>query len=258
MSDPRRDPETGGRSLADILREAGVDSPRTGRRRRGETGEQPAVRQRGTRGGDGGDADTGRVAEAAPFGRRAADTGKTPPIPPADPVKARVRTPADPLGGSARPTADLAVPRGRAPEGPSTAAISGLRTSRKPGVPGASGPDGADPSTGPIPVVRDDDPPLLDDEPAGGALAWLRFAGELVVALAGGVGIYLLFTVLWEQLPRVTVLIAPLAVTALVGAVGAWRHRFGGEALGLRLVVVLVFAGTLLTVAPAAALLGSS
>ena len=253
MSDPRRGPDTGGRSLADILREAGVESPRAGRRRR-DTGEEPVARQRGSRGGDG---DTGRVAEAPAYGRRAGDTGKTPPIAPADPVKARVRTPADPLAVRSRPPADLPAPPRRGSDGPSTAAIPGLRPSRKPGVPGAPGADEG-PSTGPIPVIRDDDPPLLDDEPAGGALAWLRFAGELVVALAAGVGIYLLFTVLWEQLPRATVVIAPLAVTALVGAVGAWRHRFGGEALGLRLVVVLVFAGTLLTVAPAAALLGGA
>ncbi|RBY82336.1 hypothetical protein [Blastococcus sp. TF02A-26] len=250
MSAPRRDPDTGGRSLADILREAGVESPRTGRRRRGDSVEEPVVRQRGSRG----DGDTGRVADGPAFGRRAGDTGKTPPIAPADPVKARGRVPADPLAGRVRPPSpDLPASRGRDSGGPSTAAIPGLRPSRKPGVPGAPGEDSG-PSTGPIPVVRDDDPPLLEDEPAGGALAWLRFAGEMVVALAAGVGIYLLFTVLWEQLPRATVVIAPLAVTALVGAVGAWRHRFGGEPLGLRLVVVLVFAGTLLTVAPAAAL----
>jgi len=255
MSDPRRDPETGGRSLADILKEAGVESPRTGRRRRGDTGEEPVVRQRGARGGDG---DTGRVAEAPAFGRRAADTGKTPPIAPADPVKARGRVAADPLAARSRPPADLPRLARRGTDGPTTAAIPGLRPSRKPGVPGAPGSEDHGPSTGPIPVVRDDDPPLLDDEPAAGPLAWLRFGGELVVALAAGVGIYLLFTVLWEQLPRVTVVVAPLAVTALVGAVGAWRHRFGGEALGLRLVVVLVFAGTLLTVAPAAALLGGA
>ncbi|MGY1740912.1 MULTISPECIES: hypothetical protein [unclassified Blastococcus] len=254
MSDPRRDPETGGRSLADILREAGVESPKSGRRRRGDTGEEPAVRQRGSRNGDG---DTGRVADAPAFGRRAGDTGKTPPLEPADPVKARVRTPADPLAGR-RGRAAADPPAARGSDGPSTAAIPGLRPSRKPGVPGAPGSDDGGPSTGPIPVVRADDPPLVEDEPAGGPLAWLRFGGELVVALAAGVGIYLLFTVLWEQLPRITVVIAPLAVTALVGAVGAWRHRFGGEALGLRLIVVLVFAGTLLTVAPAASLLGGA
>jgi hypothetical protein len=252
MSDPRRGPETGGRSLADILREAGVESPRAGRRRRGDTGEEPVVRQRGSRSGEG---DTGRVADGPAFGRRAADTGTTPPVAPADPVKARGKIAADPLADRRRP---VDAPARRGPDGPSTAAIPGLRPSRKPGVPGAPGTDDAGPSTGPIPVVRDDDAPLLEDEAAGGALAWLRFAGELVVALAAGVGIYLLFTVLWEQLPRVTVVIAPLAVTALVGAVGAWRHRFGGESLGLRLIVVLVFAGTLLTVAPAAALVGGS
>jgi hypothetical protein len=256
MSAPRRDPDTGGRSLADILREAGVESPRSGRRRRGDSGEQPVVRQRGSHGSDD---DTGRVAEGPAFGRRAGDTGKTPPVEPADPVKARGRVAADPLAARPRsPAPDLPTPVARSSDGPSTAAIPGLRPSRKPGVPGVPAADAAGPSTGPIPVVRDDDPPLLEDEPAGGPLAWLRFAGEMVVALAAGVGIYLLFTVLWEQLPRATVVIAPLAVTALVGAVGAWRHRFGGEALGLRLVVVLVFAGTLLTVAPAAALLGGA
>ena len=259
MSDPRRDPETGGRSLADILREAGVESPQTGRRRRGDTGEQPVVRQRGSprrdrrhgpgRGGAG-VRPSGRGHRQDPADRaRGPGQGPRP-----DPGRPAGRPPV-------RPRVDPPSPRLRGSDGPSTAAIPGLRPSRKPGVPGAPatvGTDDAGPSTGPIPVVRDDDPPLIDDEPAGGALAWLRFGGELVVALAAGVGIYLLFTVLWEQLPRITVVIAPLAVTALVGAVGAWRHRFGGEALGLRLIVVLVFAGTLLTVAPAAALLGSS
>src|SRR3712207_6876728 len=40
----RRDPETGGRPLADILREAGVESPTRGRRRRGEELEDTGVR----------------------------------------------------------------------------------------------------------------------------------------------------------------------------------------------------------------------
>ncbi|NEK58231.1 hypothetical protein GCU56_10150 [Geodermatophilus sabuli] len=263
----RRDPDTGGRPLADILREAGVESPARGRRRRpGETGDAP-IRQRGDvgetgdtgirrRGADGGRmSDTGRAG--LPSGRRAADR-----------------------------TGDLAPPapspdrrRGR-PE-PSTAAIPGLRPSRKPGVPGATSTTGvlagaadtgavragtgrartsdAGPSTGPIPVVRADaDTPLLEDEALGaqeGALAWLRFAGELVVALAAGVGIYFLFTVLWELLPYLAVLLAPVAVAALVAGVGAWRQRQDKEHIGARLTAVLVFAGTLLTIAPAAGLL---
>ena len=266
----RRDPETGGRPLADILREAGVESPTRGRRRRGDELEDTGVRQRGT-------GDTGRVADRPEFGRRATDrTGD---------------------GASAAPRPDRRAGR-RQPE-PSTAAIPGLRPSRKPGVPGATAagatPDGAvredrsredrgregrsredrgreraprervtaapGPRTGPIPVVRADEPPLLEDDglaPREGAMAWLRFGGELVLALAAGVGIYFLFTVLWQQLPYLAFLLAPVAVAGLVGGVGAWRQRQDREPVGARLVAVLVFAGTLLTIAPAAGLLSTA
>jgi hypothetical protein len=238
----RRDPETGGRPLADILREAGVESPARGRRRR-EDDTDTGVRQRGS----GGErpADTGRVGERAPFGRRAVD-----------------RT-----GDLARPTPT--PDRRRARPEPSTAAIPGLRPSQKPGVPGAATsatgslraqkPADAGPSTGPIPVVRsDDDAPLLEDEALGpreGALAWLRFAGELVIALAAGVAVYFAATVLWEMVPHLAVLLTPLAVTGLVAGVGMWRQRQGREPMGPRLMAVLVFAGTVLTIAPAAGLL---
>jgi hypothetical protein len=265
----RRDPETGGRPLADILREAGVESPTRGRRRRGEELEDTGVRQRGS-------GDTGRVADRPEFGRRASDrggdrTGSRP----GDRVREKIES-AD------APAPERRVGR-RQPE-PSTAAIPGLRPSRKPGVPAAAAgaaregtaregtlreraprarTAGADPGprTGPIPVVRTDDPPLLEDESAGpreGALAWLRFIGELVLALAAGVGIYFLFTVLWQQLPYVAVLLAPVAVAGLVGGVSAYRQRQDREPVGARLVAVLVFAGTLLTIAPAAGLLSTA
>jgi membrane protein YdbS with pleckstrin-like domain len=111
------------------------------------------------------------------------------------------------------------------------------------------------PATGPIPAVGDDVRELSDDAgPRESALAWLRFAGELVIAAAVGVGIYFLFTVLWQTLPHVAVVVAPLAVTGLVAGVGMWRRRFGHAQLGPRLLAVLVFAGTLLTVLPAAGL----
>jgi len=109
-----------------------------------------------------------------------------------------------------RDTGRVTAEAGRRPDGPTTAAIPGMRPSRKPGVPGV---DPA-PATGPIPVVRSRETDVLD-EPLGareGALAWLRFAGELVLALAAGVGIYFLSTVVWEQVPRVAVVLAPLAV----------------------------------------------
>ncbi|SDL67542.1 hypothetical protein SAMN05660642_00660 [Geodermatophilus siccatus] len=263
----RRDPETGGRPLADILREAGVESPTRGRRRRGEELEDTGVRQRGS-------GDTGRVADRPEFGRRSSDrAGDRAGSRPGDRVREKIE-------GADAPAPERRVGR-RQPE-PSTAAIPGLRPSRKPDVPAAAGATregtaregsvreraprartaGADPGprTGPIPVVRTDDPPLLDEGvgPGEGALAWLRFIGELVLALAAGVGTYFLFTVLWQQLPYVAVLLAPVAVAGLVGGVSAWRQRQDREPAGARLVAVLVFAGTLLTIAPAAGLLSTA
>jgi hypothetical protein len=130
----------------------------------------------------------------------------------------------------------------------------------------------AHPHTGPIPVVhphdldgdldgdlhRDIDEDIdedLESSPQESALAWLRFAGELVIALAAGVGIYFAATVLWEIVPYVAVLLVPVAVTGLVFGVGMWRRRMGHDPIGPRLMATLVFAGTLLTVAPAAGLL---
>jgi hypothetical protein len=60
------------------------------------------------------------------------------------------------------------------------------------------------------------------------------------------------------MVPYVAVLLAPLAVTGLVTGVGLWRQRQGREPVGPRLLTILVFAGTLLTIAPAAGLLAGS
>jgi hypothetical protein len=114
------------------------------------------------------------------------------------------------------------------------------------------------PNTGPIPVVRPEqfeDADDLESTPRESALAWLRFAGELIIALAAGVGVYFAATLLWENIPHLAVLLAPLAVTGLVTGVGVWRQRQGREPVGPRLLAILVFAGTLLTIAPAAGLL---
>ncbi len=239
MAQPRRDPdpgpETGGRPLADILREAGIEAPRSARRRRGDTGDIP-VKQRQREP----DTDTGPNP-----GRRASDTGRV--------AREAVRPAREVSRDTGRVTAEKT---GRGPDGPTTAAIPGIRPTRKPGVPGA---DPA-PATGPIPVTRARETDVLD-EPLGareGALAWLRFAGELVLALAAGVGIYFLSTVVWEQVPQVAVVLAPLAVTGLVAGVAAWRRRTGREPVGPVLIAVLVFAGTLLTIAPAAGLLAAT
>src|SRR4051794_12704636 len=106
MAEPRRDPETGGRSLAEILREAGIESPTRGRRRRDDP-DDTGIRQRGQEEVS----DTGRVG-GQPYGRRASDL--------------RIAE---------------APPGGRAAD-PSTAAIPGMRPSGKPDVPGGTGDTG--------------------------------------------------------------------------------------------------------------------
>ncbi len=276
MAEPDWNPDTGGRSLAEILREAGIESAnRAARRRSWDDPEETGIRQRRAEA-----AAADGLAGRTGYGRRRSDQGEATP-PPA--VERRQRP-------------ERRAPRRPVPD-PSTAAIPGLRPDRKPGVPAAVAmpsqpvpvldrrasqpipqraasrparePD--HPSTGPIPVVtadqvdagqdagHDADLKTLDDAtPRESALAWLRFAGELVIALAAGVGVYFAATVLWEMVPHVAVLLVPLAVTGLVTGVGVWRQRQGREPVTARLLAILVFAGTLLTVAPAAGLLVGS
>jgi hypothetical protein len=120
----------------------------------------------------------------------------------------------------------------------------------------AATPPRSDPATGPIPVVRPEGD-AAEATPAGPA-AWLRFAGELVVAAAVGVGVYFAFTVLWEMLPHLAVVASPLVVTGLVAGVSAWRQRSGRGPVGIRMLALLVFAGTVLTILPAAGLLAAA
>jgi len=280
MAEPDWNPDTGGRSLAEILREAGIESAnRAARRRTWDDPEETGIRQRRAEA-----AAADGVAGRTGYGRRRSDADAPPPA-----VERRQQP-------------DRRQPPRPVPES-STAAIPGLRPDRKPGVPASSAMPSAPvpggpvpgapmasaavpvrqrraaepvaqrassrlsrqpehPSTGPIPVVRPGrlDPDLDDDldaTPQESALAWARFAGELVIALAAGVAVYFAATVLWEMVPHLAVLLAPLAVTGLVTGVGVWRQRQGREPVGARLLAVLVFAGTLLTIAPAAGLLAA-
>ena len=125
-------------------------------------------------------------------------------------------------------------------------------------MPAPAAPADDNPVTGPIPIVTDDlEAEDLDSTPKESALAWLRFGGELVIALAAGVGIYFLFTVIGEMLPYLAVVVSPLAITGLVAGVGAYRHKMARDPVGPKLLALLVFAGVLLTVAPAAGLLAA-
>jgi hypothetical protein len=300
MAEPDWNPDTAGRSLAEILREAGIESAsRAARRRSWDDPEETGIRQRRAE---------AAAAEHAGYGRRKSDHDDFEEPPPA------------------RDRPDFSRP---APE-PHTAAIPGLRPERKPGVPVSSAqpsapvvldrqaaapverrgsqrgsrpgsPRGSQseagppeqrapeerapqqssqrasqraaqraaqraprvdehPSTGPIPVVRPEefDDAGLDATPKESALAWLRFAGELLIAVAAGVAVYFTARVLWEMAPYGAMLLAPLAVTGLTSGVGMWRHRQGREPAGPLLLAALVFAGTLLTIAPAAELLAGS
>jgi hypothetical protein len=287
-------PDTGGRSLAEILREAGIESAtRASRRKRWDDPDEAGLRQRRAEAA----ADT---SAATGYGRRRSDLET--------PEPERERTPRAPRDSralpdgrdrrEARPVGETRPPRDprepRSVATPSTAAIPGLRPDRKPGVPGTPAPEsreidrrGTDrpvderrpadlipqrsgpgrpsrrderhPSTGPIPVVRGDDveDTDLDGGPQESALAWLRFAGELVIALAVGIGVYFAATVLWENLPYLAVLLVPVAVSGLVAGVGAWRARMGREPVAARLLAVLVLAGTLLTIVPAASVIAN-
>ena len=247
------------RSLAEILREHGLESeagtrpgtsgPPAGRRRRpGEGSTRPPV--------SGGDRRTGDRRSA---GRRADDEA-TPAGPAAEPAPPRV----------GRRKTDVDLPEPVAPgqgvlfeSGPTTAAIPGLRPSRTPGVPGGVGSRSGAPdlaSTGPIPKVvlpaaEEEREPLTGRQ---SALAWARFAAELLVAVGVGIGVYYLFTVLWELLPYLAAVAAPVVVTGLVGGVATWRARQKQPPLETRVLLVLLFAGTLLAVVPAAGLLSGT
>ncbi len=261
------------RSLAEILREHGLESDAgtrpgtTGpvRPKRRRTVEETAAGKGGDKGGDRpGGTGGGRVGERTTgTGRVADDTGRdvsraTTPPPPVDAKAAPPRAGSGSRFGKRRapePAPATVEQPALGDAAPSTAAIPGLRTGRTP-VGGRSGSEPV-PTTGPIPkvVLPADD---ADDEPlttSQAAVAWARFAGELVLALAVGVGLYYLFTVLWELQPYVATVAAPLAITGLVGGVSAWRQRRGQGPVGLRLLLVLLFAGTLLCVVPAAGLL---
>jgi len=88
-----------------------------------------------------------------------------------------------------------------------------------------------------------------------GALSWAILAVELLAALGLGVAAWYAFSALWDLMPYVAAFIGPLVVTGLVAVAGALRARTGRNPLGLPTLCILVFAGTVLVVLPAAALI---
>lgn len=86
----------------------------------------------------------------------------------------------------------------------------------------------------------------------GGAAGWAILVVELLAAAGLGVGAWYAFSALWELLPYVAAFAGPLVVTGLVAVAGALRARTGRNPLGLPTLCILVFAGTVLVVLPAA------
>ena len=86
----------------------------------------------------------------------------------------------------------------------------------------------------------------------GGVASWTILAVELLAALGLGVAAWYAFSAVWELLPYVAAFAGPLVVTGLVAVAGALRSRTGRNPLGLPTLCILVFAGTVLVVLPAA------
>ncbi|WP_222194374.1 hypothetical protein [Modestobacter italicus] len=155
-----------------------------------------------------------------------------------------------------------AIPAGSPSTGSSSAAAPRATPQSKAAEAAARARQAAEhPVTGPIPVVTAQAAAgTAEPEPLtgrDGVLAWARFVGELVVALAVGVGVYFLFTVLWELVPYGALVAAPLTITGLIAGVAAWRKRQGQGPLGVQLLAVLLLAATVLVIAPAAGLLAA-
>lgn len=260
-------------AAAEILRQHGLETEfgtRPGRRRgevakadwpaRPEPEDQPRSRLRPPV--EAGPA--ARVARPREAPREELRSGPAPAAAVAAPPAA-VRPPAAKSPPAAPPGPASPAGQGRPPRSaaaPAAPSVPGARSPRSSGVPTAGDPV----ATGSFAAVAagaaagEDHDQDLEDTPTAGqsALAWARFAGELLVAVAVGVGTYFAFTVLWELVPYVALVAAPLVLTGLVAGVAAWRHRREQAQLSVRLLAVLVFAGTLLVIAPAAQLLSPS
>lgn len=102
-------------------------------------------------------------------------------------------------------------------------------------------------------------PPLEEDEEQastrGGVLGWAVLLVEVLAAIGLGIAVWYAFSALWDLLPYVAAFAGPLVVTGLVAVAGALRARTGRNPLGLPTLCILVFAGTVLVVLPAATLI---
>jgi hypothetical protein len=106
-------------------------------------------------------------------------------------------------------------------------------------------------------TAPEDDPDEEDSAVprTSGVLSWAILGVELLAALGLGVAAWYAFSALWDLLPYVAAFAGSLVVTGLVAVAGALRARTGRNPLGLPTLCILVFAGTVLVVLPAATLI---
>lgn len=158
---------------------------------------------------------------------------------------------ATPGSGGSEDPADAVQP----PAEPSTPAVVSASTARTGSAsPAATAPAHGNPSASPLASAAPADP---DEEGSafpvrGGVAGWAILAVELLAAWGLGVAAWFAFSALWELLPYVAAFAGPLVVTGLVAVAGALRARTGRNPLGLPTLCILVFAGTVLVVLPAA------
>jgi hypothetical protein len=112
-------------------------------------------------------------------------------------------------------------------------------------------------SSSALATAPEDDPDEEDSAVprTSGVLSWAILGVELLAALGLGVAAWYAFSALWDLLPYVAAFAGSLVVTGLVAVAGALRARTGRNPLGLPTLCILVFAGTVLVVLPAATLI---
>lgn len=84
------------------------------------------------------------------------------------------------------------------------------------------------------------------------AVHWMLAIGEVVLAVAIGVGLSYVFRLLWDITPYVASVLAPVVICAVVGIVGLSRKKLGLGAIPLGLLLLVLFVTALLVVVPAA------
>jgi len=181
----------------------------------------------------------------------------------AAPPKAAAPKAAAPKAAPPKAAPPKAAPPKAAPTtaGPTTAAPTKAAASRS--QPALADPGSSDPpshglrSRSPLALEPPEEP---EDESSAVALhsgvaSWAILGVELLAALGLGVGVWYAFSALWDLLPYVAAFAGPLVVTGLVAVAGALRARTGRNPLGLPTLCILVFAGMVLVILPAATLI---